>query len=208
MARNSGPACKLCRRERQKLFLKGDRCYTDKCGIDRRNYPPGQHGQRRGKFSNYGTQLREKQKVKRMYGVLEKQFRRYFQEADRLKGITGDNLLMLLERRLDNMVYRLGFACSRRQGRQLVHHNHFLVNGKRVNIPSYLVKAGDVIEVREKSRKMPAINESLEAVQRLGAPSWLELNKDAYQGKILAFPARQEITIPIEEQLIVELYSR
>jgi len=143
-----------------------------------------------------------------MYGVLEKQFRRYFQEADRLKGITGDNLLMLLERRLDNMVYRLGFACSRRQGRQLVHHNHFLVNGKRVNIPSYLVKAGDVIEVREKSRKMPAINESLEAVQRLGAPSWLELNKDAYQGKILAFPARQEITIPIEEQLIVELYSR
>ena len=208
MARNSGPACKLCRRERQKLFLKGDRCYTDKCAIDRRNYPPGQHGQRRGKFSNYGTQLREKQKVKRMYGVLEKQFRLYFQEAERLKGITGDNLLILLERRLDNMLYRLGFACSRRQGRQLVHHNHFLVNGKRVNVPSFLVKTGDVIEVREKSRKMPAINESLEAVQRLGAPSWLELNKDAYQGKILAFPARQEITIPIEEQLIVELYSR
>lgn len=208
MARYNGPACKLCRRERQKLFLKADRCFSDKCGIERRSYPPGQHGQRRGKLSDYGTQLREKQKVKRMYGVLEKQFRLYFQEADRLRGITGDNLLVLLERRLDNMVYRLGFAGSRRQGRQLVRHNHILVNGRRVNIPSYLVKVGDLIEIREKSRKVPAINEALEAVQRLGAPSWLEINKDAYQGKIIGLPERKDITIPIEEQLIVELYSR
>ncbi len=208
MARYTGPACKLCRREKQKLFLKGDRCFSDKCAIDRRNYPPGQHGQRRGKFSGYGVQLREKQKVKRMYGVLENQFRLYFKEADRQRGITGENLLVLLEGRLDNMIYRLGFASSRRQGRQLVRHNHILVNGARVNIPSYQVKAGDVIEVREKSRKMPAVNEALEAVQRLGAPSWLELNKEAYQGKVVGLPERKDITAPIEEQLIVELYSR
>lgn len=208
MARYHGSVCKLCRRENQKLFLKGDRCFSDKCGYDRRNYPPGQHGQRRGKFSDYGNQLREKQKVKRMYGLLEKQLRKFFQEADRKPGITGENFLILLERRLDNIVYRLGFACSRNQARQLISHNHILVNGKRVNVPSFLVSAGDVIEVREKSRKVPHINESLEAVERVGVPSWLELKKDNYQGKVHAFPERKDLTMPIQEQLIVELYSR
>lgn len=208
MARYRESACKLCRRESQKLFLKGDRCYTDKCAFDRRNYAPGQHGQRRGKFSDYGTQLREKQKVKRIYGVLEKQFRKYFFEADRLRGITGETLLVLLERRLDNIVYRLGFASSRNQARQLVRHNHVLVNDKRVNIPSYLVSTGDMITIREKSRKIPLVNEALDAVERVGVPSWLELNKDAYQGKVTAFPERKDLTMPIQEQLIVELYSR
>lgn len=208
MARYRESVCKLCRREGLKLFLKGDRCYTDKCAFDRRNYAPGQHGQRRGKFSGYGTQLREKQKVKRMYGVLEKQFRRYFFEADRRRGITGETLLVLLERRLDNIVYRLGFASSRNQARQLVRHNHVVVNDKRVNIPSYLVNTGDVIVIREKSRKIPLVNEALDAVERVGVPSWLELNKDAYQGKVTAFPERKDLTMPIQEQLVVELYSR
>ncbi len=208
MARYRGSVCKICRRENQKLFLKGDRCYSDKCSYERRSYPPGQHGQRRGKFSDYGNQLREKQKVKRMYGLLEKQFRKYFKEADRMRGITGENLLILLERRLDNIVYRLGFASSRNQARQLVRHNHIMVNGKKVNIPSFLVKPGDTIEVREKSRKIPFINEALDAVERLGVPSWLELNKDNYQGKVVALPERKDITMPIQEQLIVELYSR
>lgn len=208
MARYRESACKLCRRESQKLFLKGDRCYTDKCAFDRRSYAPGQHGQRRGKFSDYGTQLREKQKVKRIYGVLEKQFRKYFFEADRLRGITGETLLVLLERRLDNIVYRLGFASSRNQARQLVRHNHVLVNDKRVNIPSYLVTTGDVVTIREKSRKIPLVNEALDAVERVGVPSWLELNKDAYQGKVTAFPERKDLTMPVQEQLVVELYSR
>ena len=208
MARYRGSVCKICRRENQKLFLKGDRCYSDKCSYERRSYPPGQHGQRRGKFSDYGNQLREKQKVKRMYGLLEKQFRKYFKEADRMRGITGENLLILLERRLDNIVYRLGFASSRNQARQLVRHNHIMVNGKKVNIPSFLVKPGDTIEVREKSRKIPFMNEALDAVERLGVPSWLELNKDNYQGKVVALPERKDITMPIQEQLIVELYSR
>jgi len=208
LARYRGSACKLCRRENQKLFLKGDRCYSDKCAYDRRSYPPGQHGQLRRKFSDYGNQLREKQKAKRMYGLLEKQFRRYFWEADRKRGITGENLLILLERRLYNIVYRLGFASSRNQARQLVGHNHFVVNGKRVNVPSFLVSPGEVIEVREKSRKIPPINEAMDAVERLGVPSWLELNKDNYQGKVNALPERKDLTMPIQEQRIVELYSR
>jgi len=208
LARYRGAVCKLCRREDQKLFLKGDRCFSDKCGFERRNYPPGQHGQRRGKFSDYGNQLREKQKVKRMYGLLEKQFRKCFRTAERKSGITGENFLIFLERRLDNIVFRLGFAYSRNQGRQLVSHNHILVNGKRVNIPSYIVKAGDVVEIREKSQKMPLIKEAVEAVERLGIPSWLELDKENYRGKVIAFPERKDLTMPVQEQLIVELYSR
>lgn len=191
-----------------KLYLKGDRCYSDKCAVERRNYPPGHHGQRRPKFSNYGEQLREKQKVKRIYGVLEKQFARYFEQADRQKGITGVNLLLLLERRLENMVFRLGFASSRNEARQLVRHSHFLINGRKVNIPSYLVKPGDVIELREKSRKVQRIQESLESVVRRGVPAWLELDKDQSKGKVLALPSREELTMPIREQLIVELYSK
>lgn len=208
MARYRDSVCRLCRREAQKLFLKGDRCFTDKCGFERRNYAPGQHGQRRGKFSDYGNQLREKQKVKRMYGLLEKQFRKYFKEADRQKGITGDNLLILLERRLDNIIFRLGFASSRNQARQLVRHNHILVNGRRVNVPSFLVKVGDTVEIREKSRKIAFIAESLGAVERVGVPAWLEVNKDSFQGKIAGLPERKDLTMPMQEQLIVELYSR
>jgi small subunit ribosomal protein S4 len=198
----------LCRREGLKLFLKGERCYSDKCALERRGYPPGQHGQRRSKVSEYGFQLREKQKVKRLYGLLEEQFRRTFDEAERRKGITGENLLKLLESRLDNMVYRMGFATSRNEARQLIRHNHFLVNGKKVNIPSYILKVGDVIEVREKSRSMARILESLEAVQRRGVPGWLELDKDNFKGTIKSLPLREEITLPIREQLIVELYSK
>lgn len=208
MARYTNSVCRLCRRENLKLFLKGERCYTDKCAIERRNYPPGQHGQSRKKFSDFGAQLREKQKVKRMYGLLERQFRRLFEEADRAKGITGENLLILLERRLDNTVYRLGFACSRNEARQLVTHNHFLVNQSKVNIPSYLVKPGDVIEVREKSKKMARIMEALEGVERRGVPQWLELDKENMKGVVKALPTRDDITIPIQEKLIVELYSK
>jgi small subunit ribosomal protein S4 len=191
-----------------KLFLKGERCYTEKCAIDRRNYAPGQHGQNRRKFSDYGAQLREKQKVKRLYGLLESQFRNTFKEADRQKGITGEVLLFLLERRLDNAVYRLGFANSRNEARQLVRHNHFSVNQSKVNIPSYLVKPGDVIEVREKSKKVVRIQEALEGVARRGIPQWLELDKDQMKGSVKSMPTRQEITIPIQEKLIVELYSK
>jgi small subunit ribosomal protein S4 len=191
-----------------KLFLKGERCYTEKCAIDRRNYAPGQHGQNRRKFSDYGAQLREKQKVKRLYGLLETQFRNTFKEADRQKGITGEVLLFLLERRLDNAVYRLGFANSRDEARQLVRHNHFSVNQSKVNIPSYLVKPGDVIEVREKSKKVVRIQEALEGVARRGVPQWLELDKDQMRGNVKSMPTREEITIPIQEKLIVELYSK
>ena len=209
MARYSEAACRLCRRENVKLFLKGDRCYTDKCAFERRSYPPGQHGQRRGrKISDYGIQLREKQKVKRIYGVLEKQFRKYYTRADRQKGITGTNLLILLERRLDNIVYRMGFASSRNQARQLVRHNHFTVNGRKVNIPSYQVKIGDVIEVREKSRKSPFILEAMETVVRREMPSWLEVDGSNFSGIVKEFPNREELTMPINEQLIVELYSK
>lgn len=208
MARYTGPSCRLCRRENMELFLKGERCYTDKCAIKRRNYPPGQHGQSRAKVSDYGVQLREKQKVRRIYGVLEKQFRSYFEKADRMKGVTGENLLSLLERRLDSMVYRVGFASSRIEARQLIRHGHFTLNGRKVNIPSILVRVGDILELREKSRGIASINESLEGVVRRGIPQWLELEKDAYRSVVKTLPIREEITIPIQEQLIVELYSK
>jgi small subunit ribosomal protein S4 len=192
-----------------KLFLKGDRCYSDKCAFDRRSYAPGEHGQRRrGKPSDYGIQLREKQKVKRMYGLSEKQFHLFFKRADAQKGITGENLLSLLERRMDNVVYRLGFTNSRNQGRHFVRHSHFTVNGKKVNIPSYLIKPGDVVEVREKSRKVQMISDSLDAVVRRGVPQWLELEKDTFKGVVKSLPEREELTMPIQEQLIVELYSK
>ncbi len=209
MARYVEAACRLCRRENLRLFLKGDRCYTDKCAFERRSYAPGQHGQRRGgKISDYGIQLREKQKVKRIYGVLEKQFRSYYSKADRQKGITGTNLLILLESRLDNIVYRMGFASSRDQARQLVRHNHLTVNGRKVNIPSYQVKIGDVIEVKEKSRKILVILEAMETVVRREVHTWLELDGDNFRGVVKAFPNREELTMPINEQLIVELYSK
>jgi small subunit ribosomal protein S4 len=192
-----------------KLFLKGDRCYSDKCAFDRRAYPPGQHGERRrGKTSDYGIQLREKQKIKRMYGVSEKQFRLFFKRADRQKGITGTNLLVMLERRLDNVVYRLGFVNSRTQGRHFVRHSHFLVNGRKVNIPSYLISVGDVISVREKSREMKAVGDATDAVVRRGIPQWLELEKENLKGSVKAMPVREDITMPIQEQLVVELYSK
>jgi small subunit ribosomal protein S4 len=209
VARYTEATCRLCRRENLKLFLKGDRCYTDKCAFERRSYAPGQHGQRRGgKISDYGVQLREKQKVKRIYGVLEKQFRKYYERAERQKGITGTNLLILLERRLDNIVYRMGFASSRNQGRQLVRHSHFTVNGRKVNIPSYQVKIGDVIEVKDKSRKIPTVLEAIETVVRREMPSWLEVDSASFRGAVREFPNREELTMPINEQLIVELYSK
>lgn len=192
-----------------KLFLKGDRCYTDKCAIERRNYAPGQHGQGRSKVSDYGTQLREKQRVKRTYGLLEKQFRAYFQKADRMRGVTGENLLVLLERRLDSIVYRLGFATSRNEARQLVRHGHFLVNGRKVNIPSYLVRPGDEIVLREKSRSIARISEALDGVMRRGIPSWVELDRDNFKGVVKTLPVREEMTTPaFNERLIVELYSK
>jgi len=208
LARYLEASCRLCRREGMQLYLKGDRCYTDKCGIERRHYPPGQHGQRRSKLSDYGTQLREKQKVKRIYGVLEKQFRGYFEKAERQKGVTGTNLLVLLERRLDNIVYRLGFANSRAQARQLVRHNLIMVNGAKVNLPSFLVKRGDVIQATEKGRKLPLVLDAMEAVARRGTPSWLEFNKEEAQGRVIMFPEREAVTMPIQEHLIVELYSK
>jgi len=208
LARYIMSVCRLCRRENLKLFLKGERCYTEKCAIDRRSYPPGQHGQSRKKVTDYGAQLREKQKVKRLYGILENQFRNTFQEADRQKGITGEVLLALLERRLDSTVYRLGFANSRNEARQLVRHRHFRVNQATVNVPSYLVKPGDVIELREKSKKVVRILESLEGVARRGIPQWLELDKEKMSGQVKGLPAREEITIPIQEKLIVELFSK
>lgn len=208
MARYTEACCRLCRRENMELYLKGERCFTDKCAIKRRNYPPGQHGQARVKVSSYGIQLREKQKVRRIYGILEKQFRGYFQEADRMKGVTGENLLCLLEKRLDNIVYRMGFASSRSEARILVRHGHFKVNGRKVNIPSFQVKVSDVIELREKSRSINSINESLEAVVRRGIPQWLELDKDGYKGVVKANVTREDLTTPIQEQLIVELYSK
>jgi small subunit ribosomal protein S4 len=209
LARYTGSVCRLCRRENLKLFLKGDRCYADKCAFDRRSYPPGEHGQRRGrKISDYGIQLREKQKVKRMYGLSEKQFHLFFVRADNQKGITGTNLLVMLERRLDNVVYRLGFVNSLAQGRHFVRHNHFLVNGSKVNIPSYLIKIGDVVEVREKSQKIQGIVDSLDTVVRRGVPQWLDLEKDNQKGIIKGFPVREDLTMPIQEQLIVELYSK
>jgi small subunit ribosomal protein S4 len=208
MARYRASVCRLCRREGQKLFLKGDRCYSEKCAVDRRAYPPGQHGQGRPRFSDYGVQLREKQKVKRMYGMLEKQFSETVQRASRMKGRAGDNLLSLLERRLDNVVFRMGFATSRAEARQLVRHGHFLVDGRKTTIPSFLTKPGMTITLREKSREVARIVGALEALEGRAVPQWLEIDKDAFEGTVKALPAREDITLPIEEQLIVELYSR
>lgn len=208
MARYREAYCRLCRAEGIKLFLKGDRCYSDKCAFERRGYVPGEHGQTRKKQSDYGIQLREKQKLKRMSGLLEKQFKGYFEKADRQKGVAGTNLLLLLEKRLDNMVYRMGFANSRNEARQLVRHCHFLVNGKRVTIPSFQVKVGDVIQVTEKSRKVTRILDAMETVARRSVPQWLELDKDAFSGVVKALPSREELTMPIQEQLIVEFYSK
>ncbi len=209
MARYTGSVCRQCRREKLKLFLKGDRCYSDKCAFERRSFPPGQHGQARlRKSSDYSVQLREKQKVKRMYGMLEGQFKAFFQRAESTKGITGENLLILLERRLDNAIFRLGFANSRSQARQMVRHNHVTINGKKVNIPSFMVSPNDTIALKEKSRKIEGVNDSLAAVARRGVPSWLELDQTNYSGKVKSLPDRQELTMPIQEQLIVELYSK
>ena len=208
MARYIGPSCRLCRREGEKLFLKGDRCYSNKCAVERREGCPGVHAKRRGRFSEYKVQLREKQKVKRMYGLLEKQFRNLFIEADRRKGVTGETLLSMLEGRLDNMVYRAGFASSRREGRHMVNHGHFLVNGKKVNIPSYAVQPGDIITLCEASRQGARVNESLAAAKARKVPEWIELNTESYEARILSLPARTQLTHPMKEQLIVELYSK
>ncbi len=201
--------CRLCRREGAKLFLKGTRCFTDKCAFEKRGYAPGEHGKsRRVKETNYGLQLREKQKARRMYGVLERQFRLYFQKASEAKGVTGEVLLQMLERRLDNVVYRLGFALSHSQARQLVSHGHFIVNGRKVDIPSFLVKAGDEVGMRERSRKLPVVLTSLEQRKGQWVPEWLELSTEKMHGRVLNVPTRQSITVPINEQLIVELYSK
>ena len=208
MARYTDEQCRICRREGQKLFLKGSRCYSDKCSISRRNYAPGQHGQKRAKLSEYGTQLREKQKTKSYYGVGEKQFRGYFEMASNKKGITGENLLQILESRLDNVVYRLGFGASRAQARQLVNHGQFAVNGQRVDIPSYLVKAGDVISVRESKKENGAIKANVEVNSARPVPAWLELNNETLSGKVVRLASREDVDIPVEEHLIVELYSK
>jgi small subunit ribosomal protein S4 len=208
LARYTGPKCRICRREGGKLFLKGDRCYTDKCAFERRAYAPGDHGKARKKPSDYALQLREKQKVRKMYGILEGQFRRYFEEAERRKGVTGTNLLTLLETRIDNVAYKLGFANSRSQARQMVRHGIFLVNGRRVSVPSIQMKPGDVLEVRDRTKKNLVINEALEVVARRGVPAWLEIDAPALKGSVKAFPTREDITFPMTEQLIVELYSK
>ena len=208
MARYNGSVCRLCRREGSKLFRKGDRCFSEKCSVDRRAYPPGQHGQARPRFSDYGMQLREKQKVKRMYGMLEAQFARTMAHASRLRGRTGENLLSLLERRLDNVIFRMGFATSRAEARQLVLHGHFQVNGRKAAIPSMFVKPGMVIVLREGSRQIARIVGALETLERRSVPSWLEIDKDNFAGVVKAMPVREEITLPIQEQLLVELYSR
>jgi small subunit ribosomal protein S4 len=210
MARYTDPSCKLCRREKQKLFLKGAKCYSEKCPIEKRNYPPGQHGMgRRSKISEYGIQLREKQKVRKMYGMLETQFRNTFEKASRMRGVTGDNLVKLLERRLDNVVYRLNLAPSRKSSRQLILHRHILVNGKSVNVPSYLLSPGDTIQLKEKSRKLEIVHESLKRTRGdSGVPTWLSLNKAELSGTILSVPERVDVPLNANEQLIVELYSK
>ncbi|MCH8890596.1 MAG: 30S ribosomal protein S4 [Myxococcales bacterium] len=208
MARYNDAVCRLCRREGTKLFLKGDRCFSAKCGIERRAYPPGQHGQGRARFSDYGVQLREQQKVKRMYGLLEKQFAETMNRASRMKGRAGENLLILLERRLDNVVFRMGFSTSRAEARQLVRHGHFLINGRRASIPSMLVKPGAVVSVAEKSRKIVRIAGALETLESRSVPQWVEINKEGFEGTVKSLPVRGDITMPIQEQLIVEWYSR
>jgi small subunit ribosomal protein S4 len=208
MARYTDAACRLCRREGVKLFLKGDRCFSAKCGIEKRAYPPGQHGQGRTRFSDYGVQLREKQKVKRMYGLLEKQFAQTMKRASRMKGRAGENLLLLLEQRLDNVVFRMGFATSRAEARQLVRHGHFLIDGRKTTIPSFQVKEGLKVAVREKSRKIARIAGALETLEGRSIPQWVEIDKENFEGTVKSMPAREDITMPIQEQLIVELYSR
>lgn len=208
MARYKDSVCRLCRREGLKLYLKGDRCYTPRCAVDRRAYAPGEHGQGRKKVSEYGLQLREKQKTRRIYGILEGQFRLYFKKAERQQGVVGENLLRLLERRLDNVVYRLGLGASRNEARQLVRHGHFTVNGKKVNIPSFLVKVGDVIDVREKSKESPRVKELMERAADRTPPAWLEFDANKTTGSVVALPARDQIDAPVQEHLIVELYSR
>ncbi len=208
MARYTGPVCRLCRREGVKLFLKGDRCYSSKCAFEKRSYPPGEHGQKRTKLTGYGLQLREKQKLKRIYGMSENQFRRYFEKADTMKGITGDNLIQLLERRLDNIVFRMGFARTRREARIFVRHNHVLVNGKKVNIPSFLVKEGDVVEIKEKTKETEFMKDILASTQRRSVPEYLEVDREAMKGTVKRLPQREEIILPVNEQLIVELYSK
>jgi small subunit ribosomal protein S4 len=208
MARYTEAVCRLCRREGMKLFLKGDRCFSAKCGVERRAYPPGQHGQGRARFSDYGVQLREKQKVKRMYGLLENQFSRVMERATRMKGRSGENLLNLLERRLDNVVFRLGFATSRAEARQLVRHGHFRVNGRKAAIPSMLLRPGDTIALRERSQQVARIASALDALEGKSVPQWLEIEKAQFKGVVKAMPTREDITMPIQEQLIVELYSR
>jgi len=208
VARYRESVCRLCRREGMKLFLKGDRCFTNKCAIERRNFPPGQHGKRRSKILGYGIQLREKQKLKRFYGVLEGQFRLTFEAAERMRGVTGENLLSLLERRLDNVVHRLGFSGSRAQARQLVRHGHVRVNGKKVNVPSTIVGAGAVVSVKEKSRANPLIAGAVETAKGRGIPAWLELNASEFQGKVVALPKREDVALQVNEKLIVELYSK
>lgn len=208
MARYTGSVCRLCRRENQKLFLKGDRCFTEKCSFERRGYPPGQHGQGRIKFSEYGLQLREKQKIKRVYGLLEGQFRGLFEKASRMKGITGNHLISMLERRLDNVVYRSGFANSRSEARQLVRHGHFSINGNLVNIPSYLIEKGDLIEVKESSRSTARIGGALESVKRREIPQWLELDSNAFRSRVRDLPVRDDVSMPMQERMVVELYSK
>lgn len=208
MARYTGPVCRICRRENQKLFLKGDRCLTEKCAFERRGYPPGQHGHGRIKFSEYALQLREKQKLKRLYGLVEKQFRAYFERAERMKGVTGSNLLSLLERRLDNVAYRIGLGGSRTQSRLVVRHGHVTVNGKRVNIPSFLVSKGDVVAVTEKSQKITTILASLESAKNKEAPQWLDVDRSAFKATVKDIPTRDDVTIPVEERMVVELYSK
>ncbi|MGE3153164.1 MAG: 30S ribosomal protein S4 [Nitrospiraceae bacterium] len=208
MARYRGPVCRLCRREGEKLFLKGSRCMTEKCAIERRSYPPGQHGQGRQRTTDYSTQLREKQKLRRIYGLQERQFRGVFQRAERRTGVTGEILLALLESRLDNVVYRLGFAVSRKQARQLVGHGHVSVNGRKVDIPSQVLKTGDVVEVRPGSREITTVLSAMDAVDSRGVPAWLELERAAFRGTVKATPTKQDAAVPVNEQLVVELYSR
>lgn len=208
MARYTGPLCRQCRREGEKLFLKGTRCNTEKCAVERRKYPPGQHGQNRGKLSDYGIQLREKQKARRIYSVMEDQFRRYFEKASRMHGITGEVLLQLLERRLDNAVFRMGFALNRREARQLVRHGHFLVNGRKTDVPSFLLRPGDTVAVAEKSKQLQAVADSLSVAEHRGAPEWVEVDPQGLKGKFVRVPTREEMQLPLQEQLIVELYSK
>ena len=208
MGRHTGAVCRLCRREKDKLYLKGDRCYSDKCGIVRHAYPPGEHGQARQKFSEYGQQLREKQKARRIYGVMERQFRRYFKEADRRRGVTGEILLQLLESRLDNIVFRMGMARSRAEARQLINHGHFQVNGRKVDIPSYLTKVGDVVAVRENHKSKPVFKIIAEDRGKQGTVDWLESDLEKFEGKVIRIPQRDEIDVPVTEHFIVELYSR